>query len=281
MIPAFDIEGGLPLALSRAVSVSGLVAAAGSLVLYAWAVGAGGIGRRNAGHAASSLRLVSGRFTGRGSAVAGCGNPRHGPATCNPMRYGRCWGPCSGACSWRDWRYWRSRPPPSPRRLAGLAAGLGCAALVLQAGHSHALAMGGSPALLASSTLHILAAGLWLGGLPALLAVVWPRDQRLSRRTAAERFSWLGIACMAALLATASFQAWVLVASLPGLVGTAYGWMVGVKAALFAGLLGLAARNRRRLTPALPAPDARRALGLGDRGWSWLWAWRSSPRRGC
>ena len=257
MIPAFDIEGGLPLALSRAVSVSGLVAAAGSL-FYAWAVAPAGLD----GATQAMLRRVCAwsLAASLGGAVLWlAAETRDMAGDLQPDAVWAVLGTLFGRLLLARLALLALAAAALAARFAGLAAGLGCAALVLQAGHSHALAMGGSPALLASSTLHILAAGLWLGGLPALLAVV-ASGPAVIARTAAERFSWLGIACVAALLATASFQAWVLVASLPGLVGTAYGWMVGVKATLFAGLLGLAARNRRRLTPALPAPDARRGL---------------------
>ena len=44
-----------------------------------------------------------------------------------------------------------------------------------------------------------------------------------------------------------------------GLIGTAYGWVLLLKAALFAALLGLAAINRFRLTPALERQDAQKA----------------------
>jgi putative copper export protein len=46
-----------------------------------------------------------------------------------------------------------------------------------------------------------------------------------------------------------------------GLIGTAYGWVLLLKAALFAALLGLAAINRFRLTPALGRQDAQTARG--------------------
>ena len=42
-------------------------------------------------------------------------------------------------------------------------------------------------------------------------------------------------------------------------IGTAYGWVLLLKAALFAALLGLAAINRFRLTPALERQDAQKA----------------------
>jgi copper resistance protein D len=46
-----------------------------------------------------------------------------------------------------------------------------------------------------------------------------------------------------------------------GLIGTAYGWVLLLKSALFALLLGLAAINRFRLTPAQGRQDAQSARG--------------------
>ncbi len=141
--------------------------------------------------------------------------------------------------------------------LAGLA-------VASQAGHGHGAAMqaGSGGLLLASGVVHLLAAGAWLGGLvPLLLVVVLasPRDGAMAARW----FTPLGKLCLVAITATALVQGWVLVASLPGLVGTGYGWMVLVKAALLGVLFTFAVANRYRLAPALLRDDpasARRAL---------------------
>jgi putative copper export protein/mono/diheme cytochrome c family protein len=148
---------------------------------------------------------------------------------------------------WRD-RAWRQR------------AALGAAALAvaLQAGHSHAYSMYGGPSLLLwCDVLHLFGAGAWLGGLAPLILLV-SSAPGAAGAVAARCFSPLGKACIAALVLSAGVQGWVLVASIPGLVGTAYGWMVLVKLALFAVLLGFAAANRYRFAPALlqDRPDA-------------------------
>ena len=70
---------------------------------------------------------------------------------------------------------------------------------------------------------------------------------------------------MAGVAASALVQGWVLVGGLPGLVGTAYGWVALAKLGLLAALLGFAAANRYRLAPALlrGSPNAaQRALVL-------------------
>ncbi|HVJ55638.1 MAG TPA: CopD family protein [Aliidongia sp.] len=145
------------------------------------------------------------------------------------------------------------------------AAGLAALATLLQAGHSHALAMEQGPSLLlVSDGLHLLSAGAWLGGLVPLLLLVRMAPPKAGA-TAARYFSPLGKLCIYGLLASAVYQAWALLGGIPGLVGTAYGRMVLVKLALFVVLFGFAWLNRYRLAPALlrdNGAEAKRALIL-------------------
>ncbi len=137
------------------------------------------------------------------------------------------------------------------QRRLWLATGLAALATALQAGHSHAASMQSGPSLLLlSAAVHLLAAGAWLGGLApllALIAAVPPEAAALASR----RFSPLGTACVLLLAITAAYQSWILIGSLPGLIGTGYGLVAVLKLALFAVLLGLACNNRFRLTPVL------------------------------
>jgi putative copper export protein len=110
--------------------------------------------------------------------------------------------------------------------------------------------------------LHVLAGGAWLGGLLPLLILVRDAPSKPAAETL-KRFSKLATLCVIAIAGTACFQGWVLGGGVAGLFGTAYGSVLLLKAALFAALLGLAAINRFRLTPALErrdAPPARWAL---------------------
>jgi putative copper resistance protein D len=150
---------------------------------------------------------------------------------------------------------------PQPWRLAPV--GLTGFALLLQAGHSHAFAMEHGPSfLLYVEGLHLLAGGAWLGGLLPLLILV--RDSPPKQAAdVLRRFSKLATLCVVAIAGTACLQGWILGGGVDGLTGTAYGYVLFLKAALFAGLLGLAAVNRFRLTPAMEHEDAqpaRRAL---------------------
>ncbi len=136
-----------------------------------------------------------------------------------------------------------------------VACGLAGVAVALQAGHGHAAAMQtGSGVLMVGGVVHLLAAGAWLGGLLPLgvaVAVAPPRGGAMAARW----FTPLGKLCVVAVAASAAVQGWVLVGSVPGLVGTGYGWMVLVKLALFGVLLGFAVANRYRFAPALLRGD--------------------------
>ena len=133
----------------------------------------------------------------------------------------------------------------------GAALGVATLALILEAGHSDAFSMyGSSRVLLACDVLHLLGAGVWLGGLVPLLLLVRGAPPKAGAQ-AARWFSPLGNACVAALAVTSACQGWILVATIAGLVGTAYGWMALTKLALFAVMLGFAAANRYQFRPAL------------------------------
>ena len=129
---------------------------------------------------------------------------------------------------------------------------------------------GGLSLLLAADILHLLGAGAWLGGLIPLILLVHTAPPKAGA-TAARWFSPMGQWCIAALAVSAAYQGWVLVASIPGLLGTAYGWLVLVKLLLSIVLLGFAAANRYRFAPPLahaalaPATLAHAAPGRARR----------------
>jgi putative copper resistance protein D len=121
----------------------------------------------------------------------------------------------------------------------------------------HGGAMGGTEGriLLATSIVHLLAAAAWLGTLPALYLAL----RRLPAEAAqglARDYSPRGMACVAALIVTATIQYFVLIGRPAALLDSAYGLTASVKILLLAGLIGLAARNRLRLTPKLPGSRA-------------------------
>jgi putative copper resistance protein D len=120
--------------------------------------------------------------------------------------------------------------------------------------------MYGRPSLLLFCEIfHVMAAAGWLGMLPALLLLVSVAPLNAASR-ALQRFSPFGALCVFVLVATAFCQGLILVGSIHALLTSAYGWMVLVKLALFAVLIGFAYRNQFRLAPRLLAtnPEAGR-----------------------
>ncbi|HYB09987.1 MAG TPA: copper homeostasis membrane protein CopD [Alphaproteobacteria bacterium] len=156
----------------------------------------------------------------------------------------------------------RSAAKESP---VGEALGGGLAAVLLASlalvGHSNDRLGTAGGFRLGVDMLHLLAAGAWLGSLPGLAYVLTRVDDPKSSirfriaRDAVERFSTLGIVCVAVILLTGIANSWFLVGSVPALVGTDYGHILLVKLALFLLLLTLAAFNRQRYAPQLASSD--------------------------
>jgi putative copper resistance protein D len=147
------------------------------------------------------------------------------------------------------------------RGLAAVTAGL---ALILHTWSTHAAAAEGidRTILLGAESLHLLAAGAWLGSLAPLFIAVGALAPDQGAH-AARRFSPLGMLCVAILAGAALAQSWILIGGLLALVGTDYGRVALVKLALLLVLLALAAANRFRHAPALHGPvgaDAKRGL---------------------
>jgi putative copper resistance protein D len=140
---------------------------------------------------------------------------------------------------------------------------LGTAAAIGEVGHSHAYAMAAGLSFFeVSQTLHLWAAGAWLGSLLPLLLIVRLAPPSAAA-TAARWFSPLGKLCVVLLAGSAPVQGWVLIGTTNALIDTAYGWTALLKAGLFGVLFGFALINRYRLVPDLlgRSPDlARRRL---------------------
>jgi copper resistance protein D len=153
------------------------------------------------------------------------------------------------------------RPALSGPALATAAALVMLPALVGHAGATPGIA--GDIHLLFDMA-HLLAAGAWLGGLPAFcLALTSARnepgwDNFIAGTT--RRFSIIGILSVATLLASGLVNAWNLLGGPRDLVTTGYGRLIALKIGLFVAMLAIAAVNRFYLTPRLPERGALRAL---------------------
>jgi putative copper resistance protein D len=146
-----------------------------------------------------------------------------------------------------------------PGRRVTLAVVLTGLTATLQAWHLHAAAMfPGFSALLGAEVLHVVAAGAWLGSLLPLALLIGAAPPEAGS-IASRRYSPFGASCVSVLTTTAFWQVLVLAGGVHGLIATAYGWMILVKLALFAVLIGFAWRNRFRVTPRLSGTDSLRA----------------------
>ena len=105
--------------------------------------------------------------------------------------------------------------------------------------------------------VHMLAAGLWLGG---LVPLSWLLGQARSPSGAAwipvardvlPRFSHMGYAAVALLAGTGAINTLLLVGSVEALTGTSYGRLLSLKILLFSVMIVIALINRFRLLPRL------------------------------
>jgi putative copper resistance protein D len=154
---------------------------------------------------------------------------------------------------------------PAARSLQ-LATAAPLAALPALAGHAGATPGIGGNFHLIADMMHLLAAGAWLGGLPAFAWMLW-RARRAGKPAwfdfamrLTRRFSVIGILSVGVLLASGLINGWYLLGSPRSLVTTDYGRLVALKIGLFAAMIGIAAVNRFYLAPRLPAVPALRAL---------------------
>lgn len=113
--------------------------------------------------------------------------------------------------------------------------------------------------------LHLLAAGLWLGGLfglSLLLMLTCSGREEEVAIVALRRFSGSGFLAVALLIVTGAVNTALLVGSPEALISTAYGRLLLCKLGLFSAMLALAAANRFNLVPRLGEAKPSRAAVL-------------------
>lgn len=155
---------------------------------------------------------------------------------------------------------------PWPRtRWLQLTAAAGLIALPALIGHAGATPATAGEIHLVSDIVHLLAAGAWLGGLPALaMLLARARNAEPSWRDfairATGRFSGLGLISVGALLASGIVNSWNLLSGPGDLLSADYGRLLLLKIGLFVAMVGIAAVNKFHLTPQLSEPAAMRSL---------------------
>ena len=125
-------------------------------------------------------------------------------------------------------------------------------------GHGGATDGSGHVPHLAADIVHVLAAALWVGALAGFVGLVAPREQEPERLSASavalQRFSPIGIALVATIVATGLVNTWYMLGTdVVTAIYAPYGQLLAIKLVLFACMLFLAAHHRRRSVPALVA----------------------------
>ncbi len=151
----------------------------------------------------------------------------------------------------------------SPRSLP--AALIALVALISSAWTGHSGAAEGALGLVQRGfdTVHLGAASLWLGALLVFLASLTGQQDRFMLVDRLSAFARTGTAVVVLLAVTGSADA-LLIAREGWSLTSGWSVLLAAKLALFLTMLGLAAINRWRLTPALAAnaPGAKRRLAV-------------------
>jgi copper transport protein len=130
----------------------------------------------------------------------------------------------------------------------------------------HAWTQDPSWLLLPSDVVHVIAMGLWFGGLaalvaalPAATATLEPSDRSRLLAPVLVRFSGLALICVIALASTGTAETILYLNSLGELLDTGFGRAILIKILLLGGLVALGAMNRTQLVPAIERLAARAA----------------------
>ncbi|MEV6541308.1 copper resistance protein CopC [Streptomyces sp. NPDC051665] len=129
------------------------------------------------------------------------------------------------------------------RVVLGTGAVLAVGLALTWASAEHASAGIQVPVAMTSAVLHLLAMSVWLGGLTALLTVLY-RSSDLDAAPVA-RFSRLAFASVTVLVVTGIYQSWRGLGSWNALTGTSYGRILLVKLGAVTLLLAVAGWSRR------------------------------------
>ena len=122
------------------------------------------------------------------------------------------------------------------------------------------------PLTLTADTLHVLAAGGWVGTLVFVLQAErgWRRRSGAAAHSLlpllVPRFSPVAITCVATLVVTGLTASWVHLPSVGALVSSNYGRVLSLKLILVAGAAGLGFVNWKELTPRLEEPAGQDSL---------------------
>lgn len=141
-------------------------------------------------------------------------------------------------------------------RGEGLLLGGTALGLLAWAGHAAAVEPGGLAAA-GADALHLLAVGIWLGGLLPLALLLRAAggeagsDARPFAVLAARSFSQMSLVAVLTVVATGIWNSWNQIGNVASLLGTRYGHLLLLKLGLLVLIIALAGVNRLRVLPAL------------------------------
>jgi len=152
-------------------------------------------------------------------------------------------------------------PAPQGTTWALVALGVaGGAGMLLHALAGHAAGPSSlRPLNLLAQWAHLLAVGVWIGGLAWLLAALWARGGAWSTRDVVVRFSKLAGISLAVVILTGLARTVDELGGWRRLADSGFGRALDLKLVLFAGLVTLGALNRYRIVPLFQAGSRRRA----------------------
>lgn len=182
--------------------------------------------------------------------------------------WGDAWGLASGAAVLGALGFGAAslrRPPISVEelhRVGWIAATVALLPLVFFPGRTGHAAAAEAPILaLSLDALHVVAAGLWIGGLGILVLLAWwgERGPGILARLV-PRFSPVAMVSVGMLFASGAWAGWRELAAPDALWQTGYGRLLAFKVALVGGVLVLGAFNWRRVGPSLGSEAGDRTM---------------------
>jgi putative copper resistance protein D len=150
-----------------------------------------------------------------------------------------------------------------PLSSLSLLAATGTLCALAWMGHAGASVGGAQRAgELAADAGHLLAAGLWIGTLPAFVAALRRDSGPQARASVTMRYSRVATVAVIVILFTGIVNTRFRVGTVDALLHSDYGQILIAKIALVTLMLCVAATNRWLLTPRLAAGDVRAAIAL-------------------
>jgi copper transport protein len=132
------------------------------------------------------------------------------------------------------------------RPAVPLALALGVALALVESEASHTISSSNIVIGVIATTLHVVAMGIWLGGLIALVSLWQEKALATRRREVVVRFGQLAVVSVIELAGSGLLLAWLHLSQLGDLLTTAYGQVLLAKVLLLPVALLLALLGRRQ-----------------------------------